>query len=57
MIRIPAKLRKKVGRQEVRYLNYELVQVYKNHVLYKCLENGTYESFNKKDFITKEEEE
>lgn len=53
MIKIPKKIIKRSGCHIKRTYHYELVRVYEHHVLYRCLENGTYESFSKKDFIVR----
>lgn len=54
-ITIPTKRRKRKYKKSNEYYHYELVKVYPNHVVYKCLETGKLESFSKKEFITKVE--
>ena len=51
---IPKKIKRKSSVYSKKYYNYELVKVYPNIVVYKCLETGKLESFSKNEFIRNE---
>lgn len=51
MINIPEKITKRRNGHHLKAYHYELVKIYKHHVLYRCTENGVYESFSKNDFV------
>lgn len=50
MIVIPRKLKRKPDPRSNRVLHYEYESSSKYILLYRCVENGTLESFSKKDF-------
>lgn len=58
IIKIPKKLTKKApyslnDKRGTKVYHYEYVKTSKHVVIYKCLETGTLECFQKKDFIDK----
>ena len=49
---IPRKIRKKKHSHCKEFYHYELFEVKKYIVIYKCVETGKLESFSKNDFVT-----
>lgn len=48
---IPKKIKKRVSKHSDKFYNYEFVETTKRLVVYRCLETGNLETFNKIDFI------
>ena len=53
-IRIPKKIIKRNNYTQKCY-HYELVEIQKHIVIYKCIENGYVETFSKNEFVVNEE--
>lgn len=53
---IPKKIKKRVSKHSDKFYNYEFVEKTKRLVVYKCIETGRLESFNKIDFIKEVED-
>lgn len=59
MIKIPKKITQNIITKDKKQIikHYELIKIYPNHILYKCLETGFMESFSKNEFVEKQKRE
>ena len=54
-IRIPKKIKRSYSNYSKKYYHYELVEIKKHIVIYKCVETGNIETFSKNEFVVNEE--